>query len=118
MHHVPGVARDDVDVQVKDGLARRGANVDADVVTIRAVPLVDGSSGDVDRTHQLDSLLRGRGEPVGHVSTRDEQSMPFAHRKRVPQADNVLARIEQPIRGQAAEGAVDAAHAVPLATAC
>ncbi len=100
---------------MKNRLAGRGANVDADVVAIRAVPLLDRSSGNIDRVGQLDSFLRACGEPVGHVPARDEQSVAVAHRERVPQAEDVIALVKQTFGGYVAERAVRMAHRVPLA---
>ena len=57
--HVAGVARDDVDVEVGDGLAGGLADVDADGVAVWFVVGLDSSAGLIDERQYL-SAFRGR----------------------------------------------------------
>jgi hypothetical protein len=107
---VAGVAGDDVDVEVKDRLARGGADVPADVEPVGPVLLQDLVPGDRDRGDQL-LLLRGSGlPPGGDVAAGDEEGVPGGHREGVPEAEGELATVEDSLPGRATEGAGRLSH--------
>jgi hypothetical protein len=62
------VARDQMNVEMKDCLAGRGAAVDADVVAVRIVSLFYLALCDDKRVAQGVPLVRGRFEPSRHVT--------------------------------------------------
>ena len=69
------VARDDMQVEMKDGLPRRFADVHPDVVAIGLPGAFDRGTRVVDRGEQLDALgVRGR-EPARNMAPWDEQRM-------------------------------------------
>src|SRR5699024_6603670 len=59
------IAGDEVNVKMTNGLARGGADVDADVEAVRTMAREDRASGDIERTHQCAPLLRSRIKPRG-----------------------------------------------------
>ena len=95
---VARVARDDVHVEVEHRLPPRGADVDADVVPVRPVALLDAPTGDLGRPCERLALLVRRVEPGRDVPSRNEQRVPRAHRERVPQAHDDVVLVEHPAR--------------------
>jgi hypothetical protein len=72
------VARDQMDVQVADGLASGASDVDPDVVAVGLVSLFD-----------VGLLLCGGVEPSGGVSLGDQEQMAGADWKAVPEGQDV-----------------------------
>ena len=70
---VPGVAGDDVDVEVGDGLSSGGVNIDADVESIRLMPAKDLLTDSLDPFEQSGLLVPGGVEPGGDVTARNNQ---------------------------------------------
>jgi hypothetical protein len=62
--NVARVSWDEVDVQVRHGLARRCTDIDADVETIGRVPGLDHSAGDLEVSDQRPPLVARSGKPV------------------------------------------------------
>lgn len=62
--HVARVSWDEVDVQVRHGLARRCTDVDADVESIGRVSSLDHSAGHLKVIDQRPPLVARRGKPV------------------------------------------------------
>ena len=73
--HVAEVARDDVDVQVEDGLACRLADVDADVEAVGPVALLDDGLCFVDGSSESGLLVLRGLEPGGDVPPRDDEEV-------------------------------------------
>ena len=103
---VAGVARDQVDVEVEDGLARGFADVDADVEAVGAVAAGDQLSASVDAVGQGRSLLGGGVEPGRDVPSRDEEQVAFAHREGVPEGPRQAVFEGDAVLGGEAEGAL------------
>lgn len=114
---VAGHPRDDVHVQVRDGLPRRGADVDADVEAVGRVGADDGFARGDGGLHQL-GALGGRGlEPGCDVPPRRQQRVTGVHGERVPEADDERARVEHAVDADGAERAGASRHRVPTAVA-
>ena len=111
--YVPGVARDDVHVEVEDRLAGGRADVPADVEAVGLVTLEDFLAGDVEGAEQLLLILRCRLPPGGDVTAGDEESVPGGYGEGVPQAQDQLAGVEDPLRRRWAEGAEGFRHGAP-----
>jgi hypothetical protein len=71
--HVTGVARDDVDVEVLDGLPCGRSGVEADVVAIGATFGVESLPDLVDERHEVRALLGGRFPPRRNQPAGDDQ---------------------------------------------
>jgi hypothetical protein len=74
--HVTGVAGDDVDVEVLDGLPSGRSGVEADVVAIGATFGVESLLDLVDERHEVRALLGGRFPPSRDQSAGDDQRVP------------------------------------------
>jgi hypothetical protein len=98
-------ARDQVDVQVEDGLARGFADVDADVEAVGAVAAGGQVSASVDAGAQGRSLLGGGVEPRRDVLSRDDEQVAFAHREGVPEGPREAVFEGDAVLGREAEGA-------------
>ena len=99
------VARDQVDVQVEDGLAGGFADVDADVEAVGAVAAGDQLSASVEAGGQGRSLLGGGVEPGGDVPSRDDEQVAFADREGVPEGPREAVFEGDAVLGGEAEGA-------------
>src|SRR5581483_2307701 len=120
--HVSGVARDDVEMGVPDRLARSLPGVDAKVVGVGGVPLVERRPDRVHEGHDGGLLLGREGEEVGLVATGDDQRMAGAHRKPGGEGDRQVVGGQEigavgPLAEDAAPGGggAVAAHALPRA---
>jgi hypothetical protein len=107
---VAGVARDDVDVQVKDGLARGRANVPADVEAVGPIMLEDLLACNGDGGDQIALLLGGGVPPGGDVTARDDKGMSRGDGECVPQAQDQLAGMEDSFGDRRTEGAAEIRH--------
>jgi hypothetical protein len=83
------VARDQMDVQVADGLASGGTDVDPDVVAVGLVAMFDVGFGDFQGCREGLLLLCGGVEPSGGVSLGDQEQMAGADWKAVPEGHDV-----------------------------
>jgi len=96
--HVAAIARDDVHVQVHDGLPRGLTGVEADVVAVGAVAGVELRLDLVDEGEQRGALGVGGVEPVGDEAARDDEGVPgadgvaVAHGERERVGGDVLGR--------------------------
>jgi hypothetical protein len=107
---VPGVARDDVEVQVKDGLARGRANVPADVEAVGPITPEDLLAGNGDGGEQI-PLLLGGGIPLGgDVTARDDKGVPGGHGEGIPQTHDQLTGVEDLLGARRTEGAAEVRH--------
>jgi hypothetical protein len=85
--HVAAKPRDDVDVEVHDGLARRGARVEPDVVAVGRELVVELPLDLGDQGEHRRALVVGRGEPVrGHAPGHD-QRVPGGHREAIAERE-------------------------------
>jgi hypothetical protein len=96
---VAAVARDQVDVQVEDGLAGGPADVDADVVAVRAVAAGDQLAAVVEGLADGLVLLGAGVEPGGHVPPRDDEQVARARGEGVPEGED-----ERSLEGDAVRG--------------
>jgi hypothetical protein len=108
------VARDQVDVQVRHGLAGCGAVVDADVVALGLVAARQAGAGFVQQGQQAGALLGGEVEEAAHVPARDDERVPGRHGVGVAhdQARGVAGG--DALGAQVAEGAGLGLHGVSL----
>ena len=61
-----------MDVQVRDGLPRRGPDVDSDVETVGLMTAEDRLPGDIDALEEAGPLPSRGHEPRCHVSARHD----------------------------------------------
>ena len=73
MGHVTGVAGGQVNMEMPDGLADGDADIEADVVAVRSVVLLDDLLGLLDREREGDPFVRGGGEPIGDMPPGNEK---------------------------------------------
>lgn len=78
--YVAGIAGDHVQVQVLDGLPGGGAGVEAHVVPVWPVAVVEQRLHLVDQVHQVEALVARRLPPGGDETARHDQGMTFTHR--------------------------------------
>jgi len=97
--HVGGEARDDVDVEVRDGLPAGRVHVEADVVAVRSprAPLELGADL-VDEVEDGELLLAGGVEPGGNLAPGDDQRVAMADRVAVTNGERKLVGCH-PLRG-------------------
>jgi hypothetical protein len=103
--YVAAVARDEVDVQVEDGLACGFADVDADVEAVGVVAAGEELSALVDGGCYGGSLLCRGVEPGRDVPPRDDQQVAFAHGEGIPEGPREPVFEGDPFLGGEAEGA-------------
>ena len=77
---IAAVARDDVHVEVLDGLARNLSRVQADVVAVRVVAVVEQALHLVDKVDEGDALLPRCVEPRHNKAACDHQRVTWADR--------------------------------------
>jgi len=88
---IPLEAGNHMDMEVENRLAGGGAAVDADVVAIGSIMLLDDPFGLMDGRDE-GHLLRGRGlEPGRNVPSRDQQGMAWRYGVGIPQPQHLLA---------------------------
>jgi hypothetical protein len=103
---VPLPARDDVHVEVMDGLPGRGPGVQADVEVLGVTVLApDVLAGHQRSLGELRALGGRRVEPGGDVPLRHQERVPGRHRERVPEPERQRAHVEELVRPRVAEGA-------------
>ncbi len=103
--NIAAVARDDVHVEMRDGLAGRLTDIDADIVAGGLIPIVDQATRRLYSGEQRGSLGVRRVEPVGDVALGDGERVTFRDGKAVPDADDGLIFIENSPRWGTAEWA-------------
>jgi len=96
--------RNQVDMEMEDRLAGCGATIDADVVTVGLVALLDDRLGVGDCANK-GNLLHNRGlEPRWNVSSGDQQRVPGRYGESVPDSDDLFIVKKHAIRRWLAEG--------------
>jgi hypothetical protein len=78
------VPRYDMNVQMKDGLAGRSADIDADIEAVRLVTGKDSVPSNVYGRKKLCSFTRSRVEPCCNVSPGYKKRMSWTDWKAVP----------------------------------
>lgn len=113
---VTAVARNHVDVEVRDGLPCCFAEVHANVESCGSVRLLDGTTSSVDCRDQLGSLFARRPEPGRYVTTWNEECVTRGHREPVPETDDGVSVVEDSISARSAERArrIEASHPATL----
>ena len=86
--HVTAVARNQVHVDVRDGLPGGRADVHADVEALRSVEAVHHLLRAQKCFVQRGALVGRCVEPVRDMTLGDEQGMAVGHGERVPQAEH------------------------------
>ena len=84
---VPAVARNDMHMQVHDGLSGRCTCVETDVVSVGRELDVELPLDDLDEFEQRMLLLAGRVEPGRYEAPRNDERVSLADRKRVAQRE-------------------------------
>jgi len=88
--HIALVPGDQMDVEVKNCLDSGGATVDADIVAIGSVVLLNNRLGLINGADER-HVLYGRGlEPRRNVSSRYQERVAGQHRVGVPQAKHLI----------------------------
>ncbi len=95
-------------MQVADGLPRRGAVVDADVVAGRSELRLELPPCLFKQLEHGDAFLSCRVEERRHMAQWDHESVPLSNREGVTEGDCKLVSDQYSGLGQAAEGAGDA----------
>ncbi len=90
IRHVTAPARNDVDVQVRDGLPGGVTQVDADVEAIGTPLRADDATDCLDRTEERSAFLGRRIEPGGDVPIRNDQRVALGNREAIPEREDVL----------------------------
>ena len=80
---VAAVARDDVDVEVHDGLTGSFPGIDADVVAVGVELLIDLLLDDIDELEEGRALVGCGVEPSGDEAARDDEGVAGAYREAV-----------------------------------
>jgi hypothetical protein len=80
------VARDQVDVQVGDGLSAGLADIDTDIEAVWGMVRFDELFADLESLGERMLFFGGCIEPCGNVSMGDEEQVSGAYGKRVPQS--------------------------------
>ena len=78
-------ARDEVNVQVGDGLACGFADIDADVEAVRAVAALDFLLRRVDGCQNFGLLFRSGFEPTRDMSLGNNECVSTGNRETIPQ---------------------------------
>ncbi len=91
------VARDQMNMQMKDRLAGRGAAVDADVVAVWAMSLFNFALCQGKRVAEGVPLVRGRLEPGLDVTPRYEQGVPWGYGECIPEPGYELVLMEESV---------------------
>jgi len=103
--HVAFVARDEVEVEVEDGLASGPSDVQADVVAVGVVAVGHEVAGPVEGGEDGRALLVARVEPGGDVAPGDDEEMAGGHGEGVPEGASALVFEGDAVPGWEAEGA-------------
>jgi hypothetical protein len=103
---VSPVPRDEVDVEVEDGLASGLADVDADVEAVGVVATRQEIPGTVDGCGDRCLLVLARVEPGRDVPSGDDEEMAFADREGVPEGPRQAVFEGDPVAGGGAERAI------------
>jgi len=97
-------AGNQMDMKVKYRLTGGGTAVDADVIAIGSIMLLDDPFGLMDGRDE-GHLLGGRGlEPCRNVPSRDQEGVPGRYGVGVPQPKHLFAAKKNAVFGWAAEG--------------
>ena len=91
--------------RVENCLSGGGTDVNADVVAMRGVRLLDLRLGAFDRLCQGELFFAACIKPSRDMSTRDNQGMAGRHWKSVPESHNNRVGKEQPFKGRVAKRA-------------
>ena len=84
-----------MNVEMPDGLAGGDANVEADVVAVRSVVLLDDLLGQLDCEREGGPFVRSGGEPIGGMPTGNEEGVARRDREGVPEADRRYGRYKK-----------------------
>ncbi len=100
------VARDQVDVEMEDGLPRGFADVDADVVAVGVVAAGDQVSAAIEAGGDCRALVGGGVEPGRDVPARNDEEVARVHREGVPEGPREAVFEGDAVLGGEAEGAL------------
>jgi hypothetical protein len=93
------IARNQMYVQMIDGLASSAAVIDADIETDGGILFENARAEPGQGLHQFLLFFGGRIKPGGYMATRNEQSMSLCYGISIPHAIDVLAHINEPVSG-------------------
>ena len=85
--HVTRASRNDMQVQVRDGLPGRRAAIDAEIEAVGSEPVLDELAHRRNGTEQGRAFFVGCIEPGGYVPIRHDEDMPFRDRESVQQRE-------------------------------
>ncbi len=103
--HVTRASRNDMQVQVRDGLPGRRAAIDAEIEAVGSEPVLDELAHRRNGTEQSRALFLSRVEPGGNVPMRHDEDMPLRDRKPVQQREDGGEAQDHPRGVRVAEGA-------------